>query len=188
MEFLAFAAALADAAENAYAFMLPDHVVDHLGEQHRLAHARPAEQAGLAAALQRHQHVNDLDARLEHRRLGGTPSQGRRRAVHGTPLHIGGCSFAVDGVAKHVEHSRKNSPAHRCFQRSARILDRHAAGQSLRGGQRNPAHMVRVELRQNLDADFTILGVQQGVDRRQSAAEADVHHAAAYRNDHARLR
>ena len=51
-------------------FVVPDHVVDHLGEQHRLAHAGAAEQARLAAALQRNQHVDDLDAGLENFGLG----------------------------------------------------------------------------------------------------------------------
>jgi hypothetical protein len=61
VELLAFATPLADAAEKADALVMPDHVVDHFGEQHRLAHARPAEQPRLAAALQRHEHINDLD-------------------------------------------------------------------------------------------------------------------------------
>ena len=86
VELLAFAAALADAAENAHALVVPDHVVDHLGEQHRLAHARAAEQPRLAAALQRHEHVDDLDARFEDLRLGGAPRQRRRCAMHGAPL------------------------------------------------------------------------------------------------------
>jgi hypothetical protein len=45
--------------------VVADHVVDHLGQQHRLADARSAEQSCLAAALQRHQDIDDLDARLE---------------------------------------------------------------------------------------------------------------------------
>ncbi len=43
IELFAFAAALADPAENAHPFLMPDHVVDHLREQHRLADARAAE-------------------------------------------------------------------------------------------------------------------------------------------------
>ena len=46
--------------------MLPSHVVNHFGEQYRLAHARPAQAGPLfAAAFQGHQHINDFDARLE---------------------------------------------------------------------------------------------------------------------------
>ena len=74
VKLLALAAAFADAAEQADALVVADHVVDHLGEQHRLAHARPAEQARLAAALQRQQHVDHLDARLEDLGPGGAPA------------------------------------------------------------------------------------------------------------------
>ena len=43
VELFAFAAAFPDPAENAHPFLMPDHVVDHFREQHRLAHARAAE-------------------------------------------------------------------------------------------------------------------------------------------------
>ena len=89
VKLLAFAAAFADAAEDAHALLMPDHVVDHFGEQHRLAHARAAEKSRLAAALQRHEHVDDLDARFEDFRLGGTLRQRRRRPMHRAPLDIG---------------------------------------------------------------------------------------------------
>jgi hypothetical protein len=75
VKLLAFAAAFADAAENAHALVVADHVVDHLGQQDRLAHARAAEESRLAAALQRHEHIDDLDARFEDFRLGGTSRQ-----------------------------------------------------------------------------------------------------------------
>ena len=153
VKLLAFATAFADAAKNADALVVPDHVVDHFGEQHGLAHARPAEQARLAAALQRHQHIDDLDARLEDFGFGGTPCQRRRRPMHGAPLDIGRRRFAVDGVAEHVEHPRENSLADRRLQRPARVFHRHAAREALGGRQRDPAHAMRIELRQNLDGD-----------------------------------
>jgi hypothetical protein len=58
--------------------LMADHVVDHLGEQHRLADARAAEQARLAAAFQRHQHIDGLDAGLEN--LGLCRALGQRAA------------------------------------------------------------------------------------------------------------
>ena len=88
VELLAFATAFADAAEDADALLVPDHVVDHFGEQHRLAHARSAEEPRLAAALERHEHVDDLDARLEDLGLGGAPRKRRRRAMHRAPLDV----------------------------------------------------------------------------------------------------
>jgi hypothetical protein len=65
IELFAFATAFADAAENTHPLLLPDHVVDHLGEQYRFTHTRAAKQARFAAAFQRHQHVDNLDAGLE---------------------------------------------------------------------------------------------------------------------------
>jgi hypothetical protein len=135
VKFLAFAAAFADAAKNADALLMTDHVVNHFREQHRLAHARAAEKSRLAAALQRHEHVNDLDARLKNLRLGGTPRQRRRRAMHRTPLHLRRRRLTVNGIAEHVEHPRENGFAHRCFQRPARVRDHHAARQPLRRRQ-----------------------------------------------------
>jgi len=44
-------------------------------------------------------------------------------------------------------------------------MHRHASGQSLRGGQGDATHALRIELRKNLDRDFPILRVQQRVDR-----------------------
>src|ERR1700722_44964 len=58
-------AALTDTAENADALPIADHVVDHFGEEHGLAHAGSAKQTGLAAALEWHQYIDRLDAGLE---------------------------------------------------------------------------------------------------------------------------
>ena len=186
VKLLAFATAFADAAKNADALVMTDHVVDHFGQQHRLADARPAEKSRLAAALQRHEDIDDLDARLKDFRLGGTARQRRRSPMHRTPLDIGQCRFAVDGVAKHVEHPRENRFAHRRFQRSARVLHRHAASETLRGRQRNPAHVTRISLRQHFDDDLLFRSrAQHRVNRRQMLVEPDIHDAAAHRDDHA---
>ncbi len=113
VKLLAFAAAFADAAEDAHPLVMPDHVVDHLGEQHGLAHTRAAEQTGLAAALQRRQHIDDLDAGLEDLGLGGTPRQGRRGAMHAAPFDIGRRRQTVDDIAEDIEHAREYRIAHR---------------------------------------------------------------------------
>src|SRR5664279_193984 len=61
IEFFAFPATLADSTKNAHALLMADHVMDHLGEKHCLAHARATEQSCLAPTLQRHEHVDCLD-------------------------------------------------------------------------------------------------------------------------------
>src|ERR1017187_9896237 len=71
VKLLAFPAPFAYPAKNAHALLVLDHVVNHFGEQYRLAHARPAEQTRFAAALERHQNVDDLDPRLEDLGFGG---------------------------------------------------------------------------------------------------------------------
>ena len=184
-----FATTFADAAKNADALLLPDHVVDHFGEQYRLAHARPSEQARFAAAFERHQHVDDLDPRLEDLGFGGTSCQRRRSSMDGAPLDICRCRLAVDGIAENVEHARENSLADRRLQRPTRVLHRHTASKTLRGRQRNPAHVTRIALRQHFDDDlFFRSRAQHRVDRRQMFIEPYIHDAAADRDDHAEVR
>ena len=65
---LPFAGPLADAGEHRIAAVLAGDAGDQFGEDDRLAEAGPAEQARLAAADQRRQQVDDLDAGLEQLR------------------------------------------------------------------------------------------------------------------------
>ena len=89
IQLFAFAAALADTAEQADAVVMPDHVVDHLGQQNGLADPGAPEQSRLAAAFERHQHIDGLDAGLEDLALGGSLRQRRRRAVYRAQFDIG---------------------------------------------------------------------------------------------------
>ena len=63
---VAFAGPLADAGEDRVPAVLRGDAGDQLLDDDRLADAGPAEQTGLAAADERAQQVDDLDARLEH--------------------------------------------------------------------------------------------------------------------------
>ena len=72
IELFAFAAALANAAEDAHALLMPDHVVDHLGQQHRLADAGAAEQSRFTTRSSGTSTSIDLDARFEELGFGGT--------------------------------------------------------------------------------------------------------------------
>ena len=84
-EVVALAAALADAGEDRVATVLGGDVADQLLDDDRLADARPAEDADLAAALERRDEVDDLDAGLEDLRLGLHLVEGGRIAVDGQP-------------------------------------------------------------------------------------------------------
>ena len=87
--------------------------------QHRLAHPRAAEWTAFTAALQRHEHIDGLDASLENLGLCGTLGQWRGRVMDGSPLHISGIRLSVDGVAEYVEHPGNNRLADRRLQRCA---------------------------------------------------------------------
>ena len=77
----AFAGALADAGEHRVAAVLLGDAGDEFLDDDRLAQPRPAEQAGLAAADERREQVDDLDAGLEHLGLGRQVDELRRLAV-----------------------------------------------------------------------------------------------------------
>ena len=80
-EVVALAGPLADAGEDREAAVGAGDAGDQLGEDHGLAQPGPAEQAGLAAADERRQQVDDLDAGLEQLGLGR--QVGHRRAGRG---------------------------------------------------------------------------------------------------------
>ena len=80
-EVVALAGPLADAREDGDTRILLMQRPDELLEQHGLAHARTADQAGLAPAWQRRQQVDDLDPRLEELDAATLGDQGRGGAV-----------------------------------------------------------------------------------------------------------
>ena len=77
----AFAGPLADAGEHRVTAVRAGDAGDQLGEDDRLAEAGTAEQAGLAAADERREQVDDLDAGLEQLGLGR--EVGERAAARG---------------------------------------------------------------------------------------------------------
>ena len=83
IEVVAFAGALADAREHRQTAVLLGDVVDELEHVHGLAHAGAAEQADLAALGERHQQIDDLDARDQKILAARLLIVGRRRTVDG---------------------------------------------------------------------------------------------------------
>ena len=106
-----------------------------------------------------------------------------------TPLHVGQRRAAIDDVAEHIEHARKNALADRHFQRALRIHDDAAAGQTLGRRHRDAAHMAGIAMRQHFDDDLAISPrTQHRMDGRKFCVEADIDHTAAHRNDDTRVR
>src|SRR6185312_12779660 len=107
----------ANATEQADAVVAGHRVVDHFGEQHGLADASPTEQARLATALERHEHIDGLDTRLEDLRLGSTLGECWRGAMDRPELDILEVRTAIDSATEYVEHPRANRLTHRHFER-----------------------------------------------------------------------
>ncbi len=113
----ALTGALADAAEHRHAAVLGGDPVDQLQDEDGLADAGAAEQADLAALHVRGEQVDDLDAGLEHHRLGLEGVEGRRVAVDGPVVVDAVDGVGVEGLADHVEHvarARRRRPASGC--------------------------------------------------------------------------
>ena len=71
VELLPFTGPLAHTSEDARPLVLQRDVVDQLGDDDCLAHARAAEEADLTAPQDRAEEVYDLDAGYELLGLGG---------------------------------------------------------------------------------------------------------------------
>jgi hypothetical protein len=69
VKFFALPAAFTDAAEDAYALVMLDRVMNHFTEKDSFANAGAAKQSCLSAALDRHQHIDNLDTGLKNFRL-----------------------------------------------------------------------------------------------------------------------
>ncbi len=136
------AAALAHAAEDGVALALLGHVVDQLGQRHRLAGACAAEQPHLATLGEGSDQVNNLDASLEHPRFGGNILVGRRGAVDVVLLLVANRAALVNHIAQHIEDPTQGARADRHRNRSAGIKCAHAAAQTIGGTHRHAAYPI----------------------------------------------
>ena len=155
---VSFARALAHSGENRHAAVLHGDVVNQFLNQHRLADARAAEKADLAALQVRLDQVDDLDARLEHFKSGGLIFERRRGAVNRVALF--GFHFAelVDGLAENVEHAAKRRAAHRDGNRLAEVFRFHAADQAFGRLHGDAAHAALAQVLLDFGNDVDGLG------------------------------
>ena len=119
---------------------------DQLGQDDRLAESGPAEQPDLAAADERRQQVDDLDARLELLGLGREGIEGRRVAMDGPVLFRVDRAAAIDRVAEQVEHAAECLLADRNAHGVPGIGHRHAADQPFGRAQGHAADPIAAEV------------------------------------------
>ena len=141
---------------------------DELGQDDRLAQPGAAEQADLAAADERGEQVDDLDARLEDLGLGREVLEERWIAVDRPALAGGEVAAPVDRFTEQVEHPAEGLLADRHAHRTARVNHGHPAHQAVGRPERDAAHPVPAELLLHFarepDLDPFLIGVDfQGV-------------------------
>src|SRR5206468_634155 len=179
VQVVALARPLADAGEHRNASVLLRDVVDQLLDEHGLADARAAEQAGLAALRVRLEQVDDLDAGLEHLDLRRLILERRRGPMDRVRLRRADRRALVHRLADDVHDAAKGLLPHRDRDRLPGILDGHAARQAVGRGHRDRSHLALAEVLRDLQRqllrvgeDVLVLDAQDDervVDRRQPA-------------------
>ena len=146
-EVVALARPLADAGEDRDAAVLARDVVDQLLDQDGLAEAGAAEEADLAAAHERRDQVDHLDAGLEDLHRRRQLVEGRRIAVDRPALGVGAQLLAVvDRVAEHVPEPAERLLADRDGDRRAGVDHVDAAREAVGRVHRDRADAVVAEV------------------------------------------
>ena len=151
---VALARAFAHAGEDREAVMLLGDVVDKLHDEHRLAHARAAEQPDLAALDVRLQEVDHLDSRVEHLLRGGQLVEFGRFAVDRRLVRAVQRPHAVDPLAHDIEQAALDLVAHGHRDRPAERRHLHMPLQSVRRVHRNGPHGVLADMLLHLDDEL----------------------------------
>src|SRR6185295_16280203 len=145
-EVVALAGPLADAREAGVARVEAREAGDQLLDDDRLADARAAEQAGLAAADERAEQVDDLDAGLEDLGLGREVGELGRIAVDRPELGGGDRAEAVDRLADHVEDAAERLDADGHRDRAPGVEDLRAPAQAVGRAERDRADAAAAQV------------------------------------------
>ena len=161
----ALTGALADAGEHRHTTVVGRHPLDHLLDEHRLAHAGAAEEADLAALHVGLEEVDDLDAGLEHLRLRLELVEVRGVAVDLPPiLDVGELRLLdVERLADHVEHVAQHAVAHRHGDAVTEVAHERAALEAVGGLEADGAHAAVADLLRDLGRDDDGLALEHGV-------------------------
>jgi hypothetical protein len=126
-------------------------VADELLDDDRLADAGAAEDADLAAALERRDEVDDLDAGREDLRLGlHLVERGRVAVDRQVGLRLHG-ALAVDRPAEHVEDAPERGLADRDADRRAGVRHVEPAREAVGRRHRDGANPIVAEVLLDLD-------------------------------------
>ena len=160
----AFTRPLAHTGEHRHTTVLGGDPVDHLLDEHGLAHAGAAEQADLAALDVGLEQVDDLDAGLEHLRPWLELVERRRVAVDLPPVvDVGELRLGdVERLADDVEHVAEHAVADRHRDAVTEVADHGAAAQAVGGLQADGADAAVTDLLGDLGRDRDRLALELG--------------------------
>ena len=176
VEVVALARALADAGEHGIAAMGLGDVVDQLLDEHRLADARAAEEADLAALGVRRQEIDDLDPGFEDLRLRRLLDIGRGRLVNGARRFVRDRARLVHRLADDVHDAPERAGTDRDGDRQAGVLHGLTAHQALGRVHGDAAHRGFAEVLRHLEheARAAIVRLERVQDRGQMPLEMNV--------------
>mmetsp|Transcript_51522 Transcript_51522/g.154011 ORF Transcript_51522/g.154011 Transcript_51522/m.154011 type:complete len:576 (-) Transcript_51522:12-1739(-) len=180
VQVVALARALAHAGKDAVAAVLQGDVVDELHDHDRLAHARAAEEADLAALGVRRQEVHHLDAREQLLRRRVHLREGRRGAVDGVELLRLDRPELVDRLADDVDDAAERLLAHGDLDRGTRVLHLLPTSEAVCAIHCDGADHVFSQVLRHLQHQPVLetLHLQSIEDGRQSRVKLHVHHGA----------
>jgi hypothetical protein len=182
IEVVAFARALADAGEHRIAAVRLGDIIDQLLDEHRLADARAAKQADLAALGVRRQQIDDFDASDENLRFRRLLGIARRRLMDGAQsLSLDGASF-VDRLADDVHDAAERRFADRHGDRLAGIRDFLAARQAFGNVHGDAAHRALAEMLR--DFENKAIAVVRRLERVENFRQMTVELHVDDRTDH----
>ncbi len=127
VQVVSFTGSFTDTGKDRVAFVDSSHVADELLKQDGLPHSSAAEETYLSSLNERRNQVNDLDAGLKDRDLGGLLGERRGFAMNREACRSLNRLQSVNRVAKQVEHSPQNRLPHRHRNRRARVGYRHSS-------------------------------------------------------------
>ena len=181
VQVVALTGALAHAGKHGQAAVLLGHVVDQLHDQHRLAHARAAEQADLAALGIGGDQVHHLDAGFQDLGGGFLLLKAGGLTVNGPAFHAFGRGLFVDGLTQQVKDAAQALIAYGHGDGAAGVYGVHTAHHAVGGVHGDAAGNVVANVLRHLGHDLAVaaLDLNGGKQFGQLAVlEADVQHRA----------
>ncbi len=170
IEVVAFAGTFTDTGEYRQAAVLLGDVVDQLQHVDGLADAGAAEQADFSTFRERHQQIDDFDARGQQILAASLFVERGRRAVNRQIL--GGLHRAsiVLGRAQNVHDASEGTFSHRHLNGCTRGKDGQTATQTLGGAHRNRTDDTVAQLLLHFESEIHVFELQSFINVRNRLA------------------